>query len=178
MKNLLILLAFVLCVPSFAVTDAALEWQTDTVILATTAGFDTLTKATDSSTILSRTSEFKRYIKANNGGWTYYLQVGRLGGTSKDTAILQVAVDGYTANGVLIGRVYSDTCTDRSETYMYRLPIGAGDAPWGEAFIADQYALKFLTAHAGSAETNQLFINGPIVIRKSRPLNYSTNVTR
>jgi len=178
MKKLLILLAVILTVPSFAVTDAALEWQTDTVILGTTAGFDTLTKATDSSTILLRTSEFKRYIKVNNGGWTYYLQVGRLGGTSKDTTIWQVAVDGYTANGVLIGRAYSDTSTDRSETYMFKLPIGAGDALCGEGFIADQYALKFLTVHAGSAETNQVFINGPIIIRKSRPLNLTSNVTR
>lgn len=177
MKKLLILLAVILTVPSFAVTDAALEWDTDTVILATTAGFDTLVTSIDSSTILARTSQFKRNIKVNNGGWTYWLQVGRAGGASKDTNMLAVRVDAYTANGVLIGSAFSDTCTDRSETYMYKLPIGAGDALGGDAFIADQYVLKFKNTFAATAAQSYI-INGPIIIRKSRPLNLTSNVTR
>ncbi len=170
-----ILVLALLSVPAPAATDAGLEWDIDTTI-SSAAGFDTILAANDSSTIMTARTSFGKGNRINYGGWTYYVALGRITGTSKDTANLCIAVDAYDFNDSLIGRAYSDTSADRSECYFFTLPIGLGDAKTGHAFIGDKYRLKIKNVGTGTT-TEQTIING-ISIRKSRPVNMLRNVGR
>ena len=168
MKKILFLLVALLLAGlapvSAGVADAVLEWDACSTITAA-AKYDSLLKTADSITIMAKTSAIGgRSI--NDGGWTYYLQLARLTGASKDTSIFRAVVDGYTFNDSLIGRVHSDTSTDHSETIMLALPIGS--------CIADKYAIKILS-HGTGDNTMRTVFNGPIRIVRSRPLNRNAN---
>jgi hypothetical protein len=159
MKKLLATLAVLvlLAVPVFPGNNAnnASELITlDTLFYEAIA--DTILAANDSFTVMAATAKIKGYSVNTPGDW--YLQIGRLTGTSKDTANLCVAVDAYSFNDTLIGRCRSDTSADRSETYTFKLPIGAGDATGGDRFYGNKYRVKIMNVGTGTT-TEQTIIN-------------------
>ena len=173
MKKILFLITALalFTVQSFAVTDAALEWAVDTAI-SSANGFDTLLAANDSSTLLEKTNTFGYGNSVNKRGWTYYVVLGTLTGTSLDTSNLCISVDAYDKNDSLIGRAYSDTSVDRSGCYFFTLPINGGDGLCGNVFVGSKYRIKLLNQSAGTT-TAETGINTIEIIR-SRPVNFQT----
>jgi hypothetical protein len=154
---LLALIAFA-AIPALAVTDAVLFMQYDTTISAGST-FDSLLAANDSSTLCAATPRFKQ-------GYTYYLQLGRLAGASKDTCNLTVVADAYDAEGAIVGRAWgSDTSADRSEQVLLNIPIGSLKT----GVFGVKYVLKLMNVSTGTTAAKLNL--GTIRVVKARPVN-------
>lgn len=166
MKKILFLLGFLLALalPSFAVTDAGLVFEVDTVICSSSL-WDTIKAANDTSTIQNATGRMK-------SGYTYYLQLGRLTGTSKDTCNLTVCVDAYSANDSLIGRAWSsDTSVDRSEMKLFTLPMFTGTTTHA---VGVKHRVKIVNVSTGTTAA-QCILNYMAILR-ARPVTYQKDI--
>lgn len=158
----LILLVGALLSVNATVADAVYDFELDTTI--STSKFDSLILSNDSITVLTTSNRFVN-------GWTYYLNVGRRTGASKDTTNYIVTVDAYTYGGTLIGRFFNSDSgpADNAEGKLHKLCIG-------NTAMGYKYTIKIVGIDVGAA-TNRTVFN-VLQIYKARPVILNRNVGR
>lgn len=126
--------------PSYTAVDGVYEIELDTAISAG-SNFDSLKTSADSSTLCTKWKPDQM--------WEFFLVVGTITGTSKDSANLKFVADVYDYNDSMLYRVAFDTIVDAAGGEALKIPIGG-------TLFGKKFTIKVIAINGGTALNVQL----------------------